>query len=256
MKRIPVIAGNWKMNKTLREAVDFARALKSETGKLSDRICVVCPAFVGLAAVSQELSGSGILVGAQNLFWENDGAFTGEISARMIKDVGASFVIIGHSERRKILNETDDRIHQKISRALSGGLQAIVCVGETLDERERNVTFEVIKRQVTQAFEGLKKEDLLKCIVAYEPVWAIGTGRNATPSQAEEVHAYIRGLLAQSFGHDAAQSIIIQYGGSVKPDNINDLMAQPDIDGALVGGASLDVKSFLRILQFKVNGNS
>ncbi|MBI1884370.1 MAG: triose-phosphate isomerase [Chlamydiae bacterium] len=250
--RIPIIAGNWKMNKTTAEAVTFVQSLKKELGQLSDRLCVICPPFTALLSVAQELKGSGIEWGAQNLFWETEGAFTGEISSRMLKEIGASYCILGHCERRKILKETDEMVHRKVKKALAEGLSPIVCVGERLEEREKGITFDVIKSQVTQDLEGLKKEEVLRCVLAYEPVWAIGTGRNATPLQAQEVHAFIRKLLGEQFGEEAASKVRIQYGGSVKPDNIDELMAEDDVDGALVGGASLDIKSFARIVNFKV----
>lgn len=250
--RRAIIAANWKMNKTIREAVEFAYSIKEVLKSLKDRICVVCPPFTALAHVQQELVKSEIQLGAQNLFWESDGAYTGEVSARMLKDVGCQYVIIGHSERRRIFAENDEMINRKIKKALSEGLTPIICVGETLEEREKGITFDVIRAQTSKDFEGLKKDEAQRCVIAYEPVWAIGTGRNATPDQAQEVHAYIRGLLKDYFGGDLAQNISIQYGGSVKPDNIDDLMSEADIDGALVGGASLDVKSFARIVQFNV----
>jgi triosephosphate isomerase len=251
MSRKAVIAGNWKMNKTVREAVEFARSLKSELKDLSDRSCVICPPFTALSSVAQELNGSEIKLGAQNIFWESDGAYTGEVSPKMLKETGSAYVIIGHSERRKILGESDAMINKKTKKALAEGLLPIVCVGETLEEREKGITFDVIRHQIEKDFEGLKKEEARICIVAYEPVWAIGTGRNATPAQAEEVHAYIRKLLSDLFGKEVASEIRIQYGGSVKPDNIDELMKQENIDGALVGGASLDVKSFARIVQYR-----
>lgn len=249
--RKPIIAGNWKMNKTISESLSFVKALKSEMGDLKDRACIVCPPFTALGVVSGELKGSSIEVGAQNFFWESDGAYTGEISVKMLKEAGVSYVIIGHSERRKILGEDDAVVNRKLKKALAEGLKPIVCVGETLEEREKGITFEVIRTQITKGFEAIKKEELSQCIVAYEPVWAIGTGRNATPAQAQEVHAFIRGLFKNLFTDSVAASLRIQYGGSVKPDNIDEIMAQDDIDGALVGGASLDVKSFLRIVHFQ-----
>ncbi|MBI1870095.1 MAG: triose-phosphate isomerase [Chlamydiae bacterium] len=250
--RIPIIAGNWKMNKTLREALEFSEKLKKELAKLTDRICLICPPFTALASVGEILKGSNIELGSQNIFWEANGAFTGEISGSMIKDAGASYCIIGHSERRKILGETDEMVHRKVKKALSDGLLPIVCVGETLEEREKNLTFDLIRTQVTQGLKGLEKQEISKCVVAYEPVWAIGTGRNATPQQAEEVHAHIRKIVKEFFGSDIADKIRIQYGGSVTLKNIDELMREPNIDGALVGGASLDVTSFARIVNFKI----
>src|SRR5574341_429291 len=211
--RCPIIAANWKMNKTLREAGEFTRLIKEELTSLKNRICVLCPPFTALAHVQQELAKSEIRLGAQNLFWESDGAYTGEVSARMLKDAGCQYVIIGHSERRRIFAEDDGMINRKVRKALSEGLIPIVCVGETLEEREKGITFDVVGTQVAKDFEGLKKDEAQRCVMAYEPVWAIGTGRNATPDQAQEVHAFIRRLLKDSFGDVVAQNVPIQYGG-------------------------------------------
>ncbi|MBU4305958.1 MAG: triose-phosphate isomerase [Candidatus Omnitrophica bacterium] len=247
--RKPIIAGNWKMNKTITEALDLVRQLSMELKDVKDVDIVVCPVFTALSNVAQAIDGLNIKLGAQNLFWEEKGAFTGEISAAMLKDVHADYVIIGHSERRSIFKETNEQVNKKIKAALKAGLLPIVCVGERLEERQANKTFNVIADHVHGSLEGLSADDLSYIVIAYEPVWAIGTGRNATPEQAQEVHAYIRGMIADAFGKDVAANLRIQYGGSVTADNIALLMAKPDIDGALVGGASLKPESFIQIVK-------
>jgi triosephosphate isomerase len=250
--RRPVIAGNWKMHKTSAEAEELARALVDHLSDLTDdREVVLCPPFTGLKVVFEVIKASPIKLGAQNLHWEKSGAFTGEISAVMLKDVGCSYVIIGHSERRTYFYETNATVNKKIFAALDQGLIPIVCVGETLEEREKNQTFEIIERQIKEGLVGLAPSQALRLIIAYEPVWAIGTGKTATPEQANEVHTFIRYLLAQNFNEGVASEIRIQYGGSVRPDNIKSLMNQKDIDGVLVGGASLDADSFTKIVKFK-----
>ncbi|MDD5745892.1 MAG: triose-phosphate isomerase [Candidatus Omnitrophica bacterium] len=247
--RKKIIAGNWKMNKTITEALDLVRALTLGLKDVKDVDIVVCPVFTALHSVHQAIDGSNIMLGAQNLFWEEKGAFTGEISAPMLKDTHCEYVIIGHSERRTIFKETNEQVNRKIKAALKAGLLPIVCVGERLEERENNRTFDVIKDHVHGALEGLSADNLANIIIAYEPVWAIGTGRTATPAQAQEVHAFIRGLIRDAFGADAGQRLRIQYGGSVTPENIASLSAQPDIDGALVGGASLKAESFIQLVK-------
>lgn len=250
--RRPVIAGNWKMHKTSVEAEELARALVDHLSDLTDdREVVLCPPFTGLKVVFEVIKASPIKLGAQNLHWEKSGAFTGEISAVMLKDVGCSYVIIGHSERRTYFYETNATVNKKIFAALDQGLIPIVCVGETLKEREKNQTFEIIERQIKEGLVGLTPSQALRLIIAYEPVWAIGTGKTATPEQANEVHTFIRYLLAKNFNEGVASEIRIQYGGSVRPDNIKSLMNQKDIDGVLVGGASLDADSFTKIVKFK-----
>lgn len=244
-----IIAGNWKMNKTLNDATQLARTL-SEQVKNEDKVDVVlCPPFTNLLTVFQVIKDTSILLGAQNIYWEEKGAFTGEVSADMIKSVGCTFVILGHSERRQYFNETNETVNKKIKRALTSQLTPIVCVGETLGERKSGQTEKIIETQIRGVFAGLYNDEAEKVVIAYEPVWAIGTGENATPQQAQQVHKYIRDLL-QSIYHDRlAQGMRIQYGGSMKPDNAAELLAQPDVDGGLIGGASLDAQSFINIVR-------
>ncbi|MCB0281424.1 MAG: triose-phosphate isomerase [Calditrichaeota bacterium] len=249
MKRNKVIAGNWKMYKNNSEAQQLANQIKIRSTEIKKTEIILCPPFSALALVHEQVKDSSITVGAQNLYWEKEGAFTGEISAGMIKSCGAAYVIIGHSERRQYFGETDATVNKRIKAALAEGLKAIVCVGESLDQRESGVTAKVIETQVTAGLEGLSKDDMKNLIIAYEPVWAIGTGKTATPEQAQEVHAQIRGLIDAQFGSDVAEKIKIQYGGSVKPENAETLLSQPDIDGALVGGACLKAETFLPIIQ-------
>lgn len=248
--RKPIIAGNWKMYKTITEARDLVRELKQLLADVDSVEIVVSPPFTALGAVVAELQGSNISVAAQNMYWEDAGAFTGEISPSMIKDIGCTFVIVGHSERRQFFNETNATVNKKVKAALKAGLTPIVCVGETLAEREFGTTTKIVEQQIREGLAGLSPQEMENIVIAYEPVWAIGTGKTATPEQAEEVHQLIRSLIAQNTGA-AARTIRILYGGSVKPDNIDALMAQPDIDGALVGGASLKADSFVRIVRFK-----
>jgi len=249
--RKPFIAGNWKMNKDLKEAKMLAINLKNKLVGVKDVTIAVCPAFVCLDAVAQILKDSNIAVGAQNLYFEKEGAFTGEVSAAMILSADAKYVIIGHSERRQYFNETDELINKKIKSAIAQGLLPIFCIGETLDEREKNLTFKVLDTQLDKGLANISAEEMLKITIAYEPVWAIGTGKTATKEQAQEAHKYIRNKLKDKYGIEISDRIIIQYGGSVKPSNIAELMAQEDIDGALVGGASLDADSFAQIVKFK-----
>jgi triosephosphate isomerase len=246
--RTPLIAGNWKMFKTVREAVTFVTDLKGRVSGVTGVDVVVAPTFPALQAVATAVDGSGIGVAAQNLHWEREGAFTGEVSAAMIRDAGAAWVIVGHSERRTLFGETDDTVNRKVRAALVATLTPIVCIGETLQEREANRTLEVLDRQIKAGLDGVTGSELAALVVAYEPVWAIGIGRTATPAQAQQAHEHIRGRLTQWFGQDAASRCRVLYGGSVKPDNIVTLMAQPDVDGALVGGASLDADSFAKIV--------
>lgn len=247
--RQPVIAGNWKMNKTPAEAAELARALVSEIGPVANVERVLCPPFVALAAVAPVLAGTGIGLGAQNMHWEKAGAFTGEVSAPMLAGL-CQYVIIGHSERRQYFGETDETVNKKVKAALAHGLTPIICVGENLAENEAGQTRAVVARHVRGAYQGLSADEALKTIIAYEPVWAIGTGRAATPEGANAVHAdCIRPLLAELFSAQLAQALRIQYGGSVTAANAAALMAQPDIDGALVGGASLKVADFSAIVR-------
>lgn len=251
MARRPLMAGNWKMHKTLSESVDLVTKLRTALAGNSDREVLVCPPFTALTRVAGELAGSGIAVGAQNLNDHTQGAFTGEVSAAMIKDAGATYVIVGHSERRQLYGESDAVVNQKTRLALDTGLTPIVCVGETLAEREGGKTFTVIETQITGGLKGFSTAEAGRLVVAYEPVWAIGTGKTASPAQAQEVHAFIRRRLDALFGPKVADGVRVLYGGSVKPDNIDSLMAEPDIDGGLVGGASLKAEDFIRIAQFQ-----
>ena len=252
MSRRPFIAGNWKMNTSLAGSVSLARALAERIGAAEAVDLAVCPPFVYLQAVAEALAGSRIAVGAQDMFYEGNGAFTGEVSAEMLRDVGCRYVICGHSERRHVIGESDELISRKVAKALSAGLEAIFCVGELLGQREAGETHDVVARQVRIGLEGVSRADAARVTVAYEPVWAIGTGRTATPDQAQEVHEMIRSLLGDLYGAAAAESMRIQYGGSVKPDNAADLLARRDVDGALVGGASLQADDFAGIVRAAV----
>ncbi len=249
--RRPFIAGNWKMYKTPTEAKAFARELKNALADVKDRDILVGVSFVNIAGVVEELKGSNIWVAAQNMYYEKEGAFTGEVSPVQLKEAGVTHVILGHSERRHIFGETDEMINKKVKAALENGLLPILCIGELLEEREKGQTEAVCKRQVEEAYKGLSKEEALKVTIAYEPVWAIGTGKTATPEDANQVHAYVRKVLAELYDAEVAEKTRIQYGGSVKPENIDALMAQEHIDGALVGGASLKLDSFTRIVRFQ-----
>ena len=246
--RIPFIAANWKMHKTVHESVVFVKEFRSMVKDIVDVEIVVAPPYTALHAVAEAARVSVVGVGAQNLHWEREGAFTGEISAAMLREAGAEYVIIGHSERRRLFHETDETVNRKLLAALDAKLTSIVCIGETLEERESDQTMAVLDRQIRQGLAGLNGEQIAGLVVAYEPVWAIGTGRNATPGQAAEAHAHIRSRIREGFGADAAEQCHVIYGGSVKPDNIHELMLSPDVDGALVGGASLDVRGFFDIV--------
>ena len=246
--RLPLIVGNWKMFKTVHEAVVFAKELRPLVKDIPDVEVVVGPPFTALHPVAEALRNANVGVAAQNLYWEREGAFTGEVSAAMIKEAGAEYAIIGHSERRRLFGETDALVNRKIGAAFGAGLTPIMCVGETLEEREKNQTLTVLDRQVKDGLDGVTAEQLAEMVVAYEPVWAIGTGRVASAAQAQEVHHHLRGRLRQWFGGDAAERCHLIYGGSVKPDNIAGLIREPDVDGALVGGACLVVQSFADIV--------
>ena len=246
--RIPFIAGNWKMFKTVQEAVFFVKELKLVVKDVKDVEIVVAPPFTAVHAVAEAARNTNIGVAGQNLYFEREGAFTGEISPGMLKEAGAEYVIIGHSERRRLFGETDATVNKKVVATIAAGMTSIVCVGETLDERERDETLAVLDRQIKDGLDGVSGNDVAELVIAYEPVWAIGTGRNATAAQAGEAHAHIRKRLRQWFGGDAADRCHVIYGGSVKPDNIRELIAEPDVDGALVGGASLEVRSFAGIV--------
>jgi triosephosphate isomerase (TIM) len=249
--RTPLLAGNWKMHGARREAVALASALAKDVGRVAGREVLVAPPYTALEAVAAALAGSEIRLAAQNLHWEPKGAFTGEISAAMLKEAGCTHVIIGHSERRQFFGETDETVNKRLHAALAAGLVPIVCVGETLAEREADATVQVVERQIRSGLAAISGADLAKSIVAYEPVWAIGTGKTATPAQAQAVHRTIRDQLAKLADTAMAERVRILYGGSVKPDNIDSLMAEADIDGALVGGASLVVEQFIRIVRFE-----
>lgn len=237
------------MYKTVAEAVELAEGLKRELRNEDSVEVVVCPPFTAIFKIAEALKGSNIKYGAQDLFWEEEGAYTGEVSPKMLKDLGCQFCIVGHSERRTYFDETNDTVNKKVKAALKYGITPIMCVGERLEERDSGKTFDVVKNHIEGGLNGLVKDDVLKIVIAYEPVWAIGTGRNATPEQAQEVHKYIRGLLKNSYGEEISSKVRIQYGGSVKPDNIRGIMNGEDVDGALVGGASLKLKDFVEIVR-------
>jgi len=249
--RKPFMAGNWKMNLTTKDAVALARALKENLKDVTEVEIGIAPVYTVLAAVAEVVRGSNIQLMAQNLFWVDSGAYTGEISGPMLKDAGCSHVIVGHSERRQYFGETDESVNKKLKAAFASRLVPIFCIGETLAERERGQTPAVVERQVTKGLEGIPASDAKNLVIAYEPVWAIGTGKTATPAQAQEVHASIRSLVAKIYGQELADGMRIQYGGSVKGDNVSELMKQSDLDGALVGGASLKADSFIAIVRYQ-----
>jgi len=236
------------MYKTVAETVKYVKEFRAMVKDISGVEIVIAPPFTALHAAAEAARNSNVGVAAQNLYWEREGAFTGEISATMIAEAGAEYVIIGHSERRTLFGETDASVNRKVAAAFAGGLTPIVCIGETLDQRERNDTFAVLDRQIKEGLDGITSAQVVQLVIAYEPVWAIGTGRNATPAQAAEAHGHIRKRLQNWFGADGAELCHVIYGGSVKPENIGDLVSLPDVDGALVGGASLDVKAFYDIV--------
>ena len=250
-KRRPIIAGNWKMNKTTAEARDLAAKLAPLVAGVKDRDIVLAPAFTALSTVAGVITGTNMALSAQDMFWEDKGAFTGEISAEMLLDLGCKYVIIGHSERRQYFGETDQTVNKKVKQALKKGLLPIMCVGESLAEREAGKLNDIISRQVTGGLMDITAADMRSVVIAYEPVWAIGTGKTATPEQAEEVHALIRLKVKALYNAEVAEGLRIQYGGSVTPDNVSSIMAKPDIDGALVGGASLKPESFAALVNFK-----
>ena len=246
--RTPFIAANWKMFKTVQETVVFVKEFRALVKDLTDVEIVIAPPFTAVHAAAEAARNSPVAIAGQNLHWEREGAFTGEISAAMLREAGAEYVIIGHSERRRLFGETDETVNRRIAAALAVGLTPIVCIGETLEEREGNQTLTVLDRQITRGLDNLNGDQVGALVIAYEPVWAIGTGRNATPEQAGEAHAHIRGRIRQWFGGGAAEECHIIYGGSVKPDNIHTLVLHEDVDGALVGGASLQVDGFFEIV--------
>jgi triosephosphate isomerase len=248
MSRTPFIAANWKMHKTVLESVAFIKEFRKLADKVHDVEIVVAPPFTSLRPVVEAAHASTIGVAGQNVHWERQGAFTGEVSAGMLKEAGAEYVIIGHSERRQLFGETDETVNRKLVASVAAHLTPIVCIGETLAQRDGNETLAVLDRQIKQGLDGLTADQIAALVIAYEPVWAIGTGRNATPEQAGEAHAHIRSRIRQWFGGTAADQCHVIYGGSVKPENIRELASLPDVDGALVGGASLEVRSFFEIV--------
>ena len=246
--RTPFIAANWKMHKTVHEAVVFVKEFRSMVKDIDDVEIVVAPPFTAVHAVAEAARNTPIGVSGQNLYWEREGAFTGEVSGAMLREAGADYVIIGHSERRRLFGESDETVNRKLVAAFANRLTPIVCIGETLEEREADQTADVLDRQIKNGLDAMTGDQVSALVIAYEPVWAIGTGRNATPVQAGEAHAHIRGRLRQWFGAAAADHCHVIYGGSVKPDNIHELIVLPDVDGALVGGASLEVRGFFDIV--------
>ncbi len=249
-KRRPLIAGNWKMYKTIPEAVEMSKKLVSLLKEPTDVEVMIAPSYVLLSAVAQEIEGSGIFLGAQDLFWEKEGAYTGAVSAEMIVSAGCKYVIIGHSERRQYFGETDHSVNLKIRAAINSGLAPILCIGETENQRESDETFSVLDKQIKKGLKDFSYDELEKLVLAYEPVWAIGTGKTATSQQAQEIHKFLRNILEKTFGNSLAKNTRILYGGSVKPENIAELMAMDDVDGALVGGASLKADVFSGIVYF------
>ena len=247
--RTPIIVGNWKLNNTIGEAVALVNALQPLVAGITDVEIAVAPVFTGLASVAEALVGGDIRLAAQDVFWEDSGAFTGEVSPGMLRDVGCDYVIIGHSERRQYFGETDENVNRKAKAAHAHGLIPIICTGESLEERDAGKTGAVVKNHVLKGISGLSADQMVSTVIAYEPVWAIGTGHNATPDQAQEVHALIRALLSELHSDDVASQVRIQYGGSVKPDNAAALITQPDVDGALVGTASWEAESFAQIVK-------
>ena len=247
--RKKVIAGNWKMYKSNSEAKELVNDLVEKTTDIIKTKMIICPPYTALSLAANLVESSNIQVGSQNMYWELEGAFTGEISTEMIKSTGANYVIIGHSERRQFFGETDETVNKKLKAALNAGLNPIVCIGESLVERESGVTNDVVGNQVEKALSSIDSESMKKIILAYEPIWAIGTGKTATPEQAQDVHKFIRSILSKLYGAEIADEIVIQYGGSVKPENASELLSQPDIDGALVGGACLKADSFSEIIK-------
>ena len=250
-QRMPLIAGNWKMHTTVVDGCRLALEVAKGWQSKDDRQVLVAPPYTILSEVAHVLEGSGVLVASQNVCWEAKGAFTGEISPTMVRDAGGSVAIVGHSERRQLFGESDAMVNRRLRGALAFGLLGILCIGETLEEREKGDTMAVLARQLEQGLAEVTAEDMARVVVAYEPVWAIGTGKTASKEQAQEAHAFIRGVLDKKYEKSVARQTRILYGGSVKPSNVDDLMAQPDIDGALVGGAALEAESFVRIINFQ-----
>lgn len=247
--RIPIIAGNWKMNKTIADGVSLASQLKEVSNK-TDVEVVICVPFVALNDIKKEIEGFKIKLGAQNMHWEEEGAYTGEISPLMLKDIGVDYVIIGHSERRQYFGETNETVNKKVISALKHDIIPIVCVGETLEEKESSLDKKVVEEQILKAFDGIEGNDIENIVIAYEPIWAIGTGKTASSEDANNMISYIREIIQEKYGVEISEEVRIQYGGSVKADNITEIMNQSDIDGALVGGASLKSDSFIDIINF------
>ncbi len=247
--RKPIIAGNWKMHKTISEAVDFVEKIKTYVSE-TDVETVICAPFTQLKDIKEAVKGTNIKVGAQNMHYEEKGAFTGEVSAAMLKELMLDYVIIGHSERRQYFNETDETVNKKVKQALAYGITPIVCVGESLEEREAGKTKEIVKKQIEKGLQGLTKEQASSLVIAYEPIWAIGTGKTASCQDANEVIAYIREVVKEMYSEDVSEEVRIQYGGSVKPSNVEEIMNETDIDGALVGGASLEPADFVALVNF------
>jgi triosephosphate isomerase len=246
--RTPFIAGNWKMFKTVADTVKYVKELRVLAHGIEDVEIVVAPPFLAMHAAAEAARSSNVMIAAQDVYWEREGAFTGEVSAPMVREAGGEYAIVGHSERRTLFGETDDAVNRKVVATFAAGLTPIACIGETLDQRERGETNDVLDRQIKTGLDGLTSDQLSQLVIAYEPVWAIGTGRTATPNQAQDAHAHIRQRLQSWFGADPAARCHVIYGGSVKPENIAELISRPDIDGALVGGASLDIKGFFEIV--------
>ncbi len=249
MSRKKFIAGNWKMNTTVDDACKLAKEIVDLMGTITDVDIAICPPYTNLSEVSKVIKGSTIQLGAQDVHWEPSGAYTGKVSCAMLKRVGVTYVIIGHSEQRQYFHETNETVNKKVKAAIAAGLLPIICVGETIEERRSGKMDSVIEQQTRGAFAGLTKDEALKCTIAYEPVWAIGTGETATPKQANDAHIFIRKILSEIYGKETAQTIRIQYGGSMKPENAKELLAQSDVDGGLIGGASLKAASFYGIVK-------
>ncbi len=247
--RIPIIAGNWKMNKTITEGIDLVKNIKNITMD-TDVEVVVCTPFIALSNIKKEIEGTKLKLAAQNMHWEDNGAFTGEISPVMLKDLGIDYVIIGHSERRQYFNESNETVNKKIKSAIKYGINPIVCVGETLEEREAGNANDKIKTQIIEGLKDIKEEDMPNIVLAYEPIWAIGTGKTASSKDANDMISFIRNIIKDKYGVNISDKVRIQYGGSVKPSNVTDIMNQSDIDGALVGGASLKAEDFIDIVKF------
>ncbi|WP_130807518.1 triose-phosphate isomerase [Senegalia massiliensis] len=247
--RKPIIAGNWKMNKTISEGVDFVKQIK-HLGDNTDVEVVVCVPFVSLESIKKELKGSNVKLGSQNIHWEENGAYTGEISPLMLKEIGIDYAIIGHSERRQYFGDTDETVNKKVKTSLAHDIKPIVCVGETLEERENNTAEEKVKVQITKALDGISEKEMSDIVLAYEPIWAIGTGKTASSEDANEMIAFIRDIIKEKYDEEISETVRIQYGGSVKPQNVTEIMNQPDIDGALVGGASLKKDDFTELVRF------